>query len=26
VMFFVYKLVIKIYDDEYTKQRWRFKW
>jgi rod shape-determining protein MreD len=25
VMFFVYKLVIKIYDDEYTKQRWRFK-
>lgn len=26
VMFFVYRLVIKIYDDEYTKQRWRFKW
>jgi rod shape-determining protein MreD len=25
-MFFVYKLVINIYDDEYTKQRWRFKW
>ncbi|WP_297418635.1 rod shape-determining protein MreD [Clostridium sp.] len=25
VMFFVYKLVINIYDDEYTKQRWRFK-
>ncbi|WP_238918277.1 rod shape-determining protein MreD [Clostridium sp. YIM B02555] len=25
VMFFVYKIVIKIYDDEYTKQRWRFK-
>lgn len=26
VMFFAYKLVINIYDDEYTKQRWRFKW
>lgn len=26
VMFFVYKLVMNIYDDEYTKQRWRFKW
>ena len=26
IMFFVYKYVIKIYDDEYTKQRWRFKW
>lgn len=25
VMFFVYKLVMKIYDDEYSKQRWRFK-
>jgi len=25
VMFFVYKLVMNIYDDEYTKQRWRFK-
>ncbi|WP_315073372.1 rod shape-determining protein MreD [uncultured Clostridium sp.] len=25
VMFFVYKLVIKFYDDEYSKQRWRFK-
>ena len=26
VMFFAYKLVMNIYDDEYTKQRWRFKW
>ena len=25
IMFFVYKVVINIYDDEYTKQRWRFK-
>ena len=25
VMFFVYKIVMNIYDDEYTKQRWRFK-
>ena len=25
VMFFVYKLVMNIYDDEYSKQRWRFK-
>jgi rod shape-determining protein MreD len=25
VMFFVYKLVTNIYDDEYSKQRWRFK-
>ena len=25
VMFFAYKYVINIYDDEYTKQRWRFK-
>ena len=25
VMFFVYKVVINIYDDEYSKQRWRFK-
>jgi rod shape-determining protein MreD len=25
-MFFVYKLVTNIYDDEYSKQRWRFKW
>jgi len=24
-MFFVYKLVMNIYDEEYTKQRWRFK-
>ena len=26
VMFFVYKIVMNIYDDEYSKQRWRFKW
>lgn len=26
VMFFVYKLVMNVYDDEYSKQRWRFKW
>ena len=26
VMFFAYKLVMNIYDDEYSKQRWRFKW
>ena len=25
VMFFVYKIVMNIYDDEYSKQRWRFK-
>lgn len=25
VMFFAYKLVMNIYDDEYSKQRWRFK-
>lgn len=25
VMFFTYKYVINIYDDEYTKQRWRFR-
>lgn len=25
IMFFVYKIVMNIYDDEYTKQRWRFK-
>lgn len=25
VMFFVYKFVMNVYDDEYTKQRWRFK-
>ena len=25
VMFFVYKLVMNVYDDEYSKQRWRFK-
>jgi rod shape-determining protein MreD len=25
-MFFVYKVVMNIYDDEYSKQRWRFKW
>ncbi|MBE6063145.1 MAG: rod shape-determining protein MreD [Clostridium butyricum] len=25
VMYFVYKYVINIYDDEYTKQRWRFR-
>jgi rod shape-determining protein MreD len=25
VMFFVYKVVMNIYDDEYSKQRWRFK-
>jgi rod shape-determining protein MreD len=25
VMFFTYKVVMNIYDDEYTKQRWRFK-
>ena len=26
VMFFIYKIVMNIYDDEYSKQRWRFKW
>ena len=26
VMFFVYKVVMNIYDDEYSKRRWRFKW
>lgn len=25
VMFFVYKLVMNVYDDEYSKQRWRFR-
>lgn len=25
IMFFAYKLVMNIYDDEYSKQRWRFK-
>ena len=25
IMFFVYKVVMNIYNDEYTKQRWRFK-
>lgn len=25
VMFFAYKYVINIYDDEYAKQRWRFR-
>ena len=25
VMFFGYKYIINIYDDEYTKQQWRFK-
>ena len=25
VMFFAYKYVISVYDDEYTKQRWRFR-
>lgn len=25
VMFFAYKYVINYYDDEYTKQRWRFR-
>lgn len=25
VMFFAYKFVVNIYDDDYTKQRWRFK-
>lgn len=25
VMFFAYKVVSNIYDDDYTKQRWRFK-
>jgi rod shape-determining protein MreD len=25
IMFFVYKSVMNIYDDEYSKQRWRFK-
>ena len=24
-MFFVYKVVMNVYDDEYSKQRWRFK-
>lgn len=26
IMFFGYKYIINIYDDEYTKQRWRFRW
>lgn len=26
IMFFVYKVVMNIYNDEYSKQRWRFKW
>ena len=26
IMFFLYKFVLNIYDDEYSKQRWRFKW
>lgn len=26
VMFLGYKYIINIYDDEYTKQQWRFKW
>lgn len=26
IMFFVYKLVMNVYDDEYSKQRWRFRW
>lgn len=26
VMFLGYKYIINIYDDEYTKQRWRFRW
>ncbi len=25
IMFFAYKVVLNIYDDEYSKQRWRFK-
>jgi rod shape-determining protein MreD len=25
-MFFVYKVVMNIYDEEYSKRRWRFKW
>ncbi len=25
VMFLVYKLVMNVYDDEYSKQRWRFR-
>ncbi|OOM75725.1 rod shape-determining protein MreD [Clostridium puniceum] len=25
IMFFVYKVVMNIYDDEYSKRRWRFK-
>jgi rod shape-determining protein MreD len=25
VMFFIYKIIMNIYDDEYSKQRWRFK-
>ncbi|MDO5518436.1 MAG: rod shape-determining protein MreD [Clostridium sp.] len=25
VMFFIYKYVISVYDDEYVKQRWRFR-
>ncbi|GEP63163.1 rod shape-determining protein MreD [Clostridium beijerinckii] len=25
IMFFVYKLVMNVYDDEYSKQRWRFR-
>ncbi len=25
VMFFVYRVVMNIYDDEYSKRRWRFK-
>lgn len=26
VMFLGYKYIINIYDDEYSKQQWRFKW
>ena len=26
IMFFGYKYIINIYDDEYTKQQWRFRW
>jgi rod shape-determining protein MreD len=25
IMFIVYKLVMNVYDDEYSKQRWRFR-
>lgn len=25
IMFFIYKYIMNIYDDEYTKQRWRFR-